>query len=348
MIFYTKQHSYYCGIDLHARTMYVCIIDQVGKIVFHRNLRASADELLRVIEPFRENICIGVECTFSWYWIADLCGRENIPFILGHALYLKAIHGGKSKNDRIDSHKLAVILRGGMFPMAYVYPAEMRSTRDLLRRRMYLVHKRAELLVHIEIINSQYNLPPFPKKLAYKSNRSGVVDRFDDPGSRKSVEVDLHLLDFYDKLLSDLEMFILKSARVHDPQSLYLLQTTPGIGKILSLVMLYEINDINRFPTVGDFISYCRLVKPDRESAGKKSPGRNSNVGNAHLKWAFSEAAVLFLRGNEPARKIHQRRVSKHGKAKALAILAQKIARSVYFMLKRKEPFNMNSLLAQV
>jgi transposase len=212
---------------------------------------------------------------------------------------------------------------------------------------MYLMHKRAELLAHIENTNSQYNLPPFPKKLAYKSNRSGVVDRFDDLSARKSVEVDLHLLDFYDKLLNNLELFIVKSARVHDSQSLNLLQTTPGIGKILSLVMLYEIHDIERFPTVGDFISYCRLVKPQRESAGKKSGSRNSKIGNAHLKWAFSEAAVLFLRGNEAAQKIHQRRVSKHGKSKALAILAQKIARSVYFMLKRKEPFNMNLLLKQ-
>jgi len=121
-----------------------------------------------------------------------------------------------------------------------------------------------------------------------------------------------------------------------------------GVGKILSLVMLYEIHDINRFPTVANFISYSRLVKPQRESAGKKSGSRNSKIGNVHLKWAFSEAAVLFLKGNEPAQKIHQRRVSKYGKSKALAILAQKLARAVYFMLKRKEPFDMQLFLNQV
>ncbi|PIU56495.1 MAG: IS110 family transposase [Chloroflexi bacterium CG07_land_8_20_14_0_80_51_10] len=348
MIFYTKQHKYYCGIDLHARTMYVCIIDQNGKTLVHRNLRACVDELLKVIEPFREDICIGVECTFTWYWIADLCDREGIPFVLDHALYLKAIHGGKSKNDKVDSQKIAVILRGGMFPTAYVYPGDMRATRDLLRRRMYLMHKRAELLAHIENTNSQYNLPPFGKKLAYKSNRSGVADRFPDPAVKESVAVDLHLLDFYDKLLNGLELFILKNARVHDPQSLYLLQTTHGIAKILSLVMLYEIHDINRFPTVADFISYCRLVKPERESAGKKSGSRNAKIGNVHLKWAFSEAAVLFLKGNEPAQKIHERRVSRYGKSKALAILAQKLARAVYFMLKRKEPFDMQLFLNRI
>jgi len=348
MKFYTKQHQHFCGIDLHARTMYVCIIDKEGEIMVHRNMSANAENFLKVIEPYRQDICVAVECTFTWYWIADLCAREDIPFVLGHALYLKAIHGGKTKTDKIDSRKIAVILRGGMFPVAYVYPGEMRPTRDLLRRRMYLMHKRAELLAHIENTNSQYNLPPFGKKLAYKSNRVGVADRFEDAAAQKTITVDLNLVDYYDKLLAEVELFILKHARSNDPHSLYLLQSMYGVGKILSLVMLYEIHDINRFPTVANFISYSRLVKPQRESAGKKSGSRNSKIGNVHLKWAFSEAAVLFLKGNEPAQKIHQRRVSKYGKSKALAILAQKLARAVYFMLKRKEPFNMQLFLNQV
>jgi hypothetical protein len=99
---------------------------------------------------------------FAWYWLADLCCRENIPFVLGHALYMKAIHGGKTKNDRVDSEKIAMLLRGGMLPEAYVYPHQMRATRDLLRRRMYLVHHRAEALAHVENTRTQYNLPTRP------------------------------------------------------------------------------------------------------------------------------------------------------------------------------------------
>ena len=135
MKFYTKQHQYYCGIDLHARTMYVCIIDREGNTLFHRNMRATADNFLTVIEPYREDVCVAVECTFTWYWIADLCNREGISFVLGHALYLRAVHGDKSKNDKFDSQKIAIILRGGMFPMAYVYPEKMRPIRDLLKRK---------------------------------------------------------------------------------------------------------------------------------------------------------------------------------------------------------------------
>jgi transposase len=99
-------------------------------------------------------------------WLADLCARENIPFVLGHALSMKAIHGGKAKNDKIDAHKIAVLLRGGMLPQADVYPTDMQATRDLLRRGMHLMHKRAELLAHIHHTNSQYNLPEIGTKLA--------------------------------------------------------------------------------------------------------------------------------------------------------------------------------------
>ncbi|HCM67746.1 MAG TPA: hypothetical protein DIS62_01925, partial [Candidatus Kerfeldbacteria bacterium] len=103
MRFYTRQHKYYCGVDLHARSIYVCILNQEGAVLVHKNLRAKPDAFLAVIAPFREDLVVAVECMFTWYWIADLCAREGLTFVLGHALYMKAIHGGKAKNDRIDS-----------------------------------------------------------------------------------------------------------------------------------------------------------------------------------------------------------------------------------------------------
>ena len=205
MRFYTKQHPFYCGIDLHARTMYVCILSQGGEVVLHRNMKAGPDALLKALAPYRDQIVIAVECVFTWYWLADLCAREGIPFVLGHALSMKAIHGGKAKNDKIDAQKIAVLLRGGMLPQAYVYPAEMRATRDLLRRRMSLTRKRAELLAHIQNTNSQYNLPEVGKKLAYKANRTGVAERFPDPAVHKSMDVDLALIGSYEPLLRDVE-----------------------------------------------------------------------------------------------------------------------------------------------
>ncbi len=346
MRFYTKQHLYYCGIDLHARSMYACIMDQEGEIVAHHNMKAQPESFLKVIAPYRKDIVVAVECIFTWYWLADLCAQQGIPFVLGHALYMKAIHGGKAKNDKIDAHKIAVLLRGGMIPTAYVYPPEMRATRDLLRRRMHLMRKRSELLAHIQNTNSQYNLPEIGKKIAYKANREGVAERFDEQSVQKSIEMDLLLIDHYDKLLTDVELYITRTAKEHDAQNLFLLCSVPGIGKILSLVILYEIHDIERFPTVQDFASYARLVKCSKESAGKRYGVSGAKIGNVHLKWAFSEASVLFLRGNSKGQRYVEKLTSKHGKAKALSILAHKLGRAVYYMLKRKRAFNMKQFLS--
>ncbi len=345
MKFYVKQHKYYCGVDLHARSLYVCIIDKEGTVVKHKNIDATPEAFLNIIRDCREDLVVAVECMFAWYWLADLCKKENIPFILGHALYMKAIHGGKAKNDRIDSHKIAALLRGGMMPEAYVYPAEMRATRDLLRRRNHLMRKRAELLAHIQNTNHQYNLLPFKKAIAYKGNREGVAERFNDECVRKSMDVDISLIDHYDKLLKKLEYYIDKKAKVHDPEALFRLRSFPGIGHTLALIILYEVHDINRFLRVQDFVSYSRLVKSAKESAGKRYGTSGAKIGNAHLKWAFSEAAVLSLKQSPEIKKYKAKLVKKHGKAKALTILAHKIGRAVYYMLQRREVFSIDRFL---
>jgi len=325
--------------------MYMCILSQNGEIVLHRHMKTSPEMFLKAIAPYREDLVVCVECIFTWYWLADLCAREGIPFVLGHALYMKAIHGGKAKNDKIDAQKIAVLLRGGMLPQAYVYLAAMRATRDLLRRRTHLMRKRAELLTHIQQTNSQYNLPEIGKKIAYKANRDGVAERFPDPAVQKSIEVDLALIGHYDQLLRDVELSILKTAKQHNAQTLYLLRTVPGIGEILSLVLLYEIHDITRFPRVQDFLSYCRLVKCTKESAGKRYGTSGTKIGNAHLKWAFSEAAVLFLRANPAGQKYLTKLEKKHGSGKALTLLGQKLGRTVYYMLQRQTAFDMDKFL---
>src|ERR1700736_5986307 len=210
MRFYTNQHRYYCGIDLHARSMYVCVLDSQGEILLHRNMSCSPELFLKAIAPYREDVAVAVECIFTWYWLADLCAQENIPFVLGHALYMKAIHGGKTKNDKIDSHKIATLLRGGTLAQAYVYPKGMRETRDLLRRRSFLVRQRTLLISHIQNEASQYNLPAFAKKLSYAANREElqVAEHFADPSVKLSIQTDLALIDAYDQQLGTLELYL--------------------------------------------------------------------------------------------------------------------------------------------
>lgn len=300
MRFYTGRHARYRGIDLHARTMAVCIVDNDGHILVERNIRCEPAEFLGLIAPFREDLVVGAECVFCWYWLADLCAAEGLHFVLGHALYMRAIHGGKAKNDRIDAFKIASLLRGGNLPVSYVYPAEMRATRDLLRRRLHLVRERGFLLAHVQNTHHQYNLVPQAARIAHKCNREGVAERFTDPAVQKTVEVDLDVVGHLDGVIAELERHLERSVKVHGQDNFYLLRSVPGIG---------------------------------------------AKIGNAHLKWAVSEAAVLMLRHGDVERLMNRLR-KKHGKAKAMGVLAHKLGRTIYYMLLRRKPFDLERFLA--
>src|SRR5437773_2557541 len=232
MRFYTRQHKHYCGIDLHARTMYLCIMNQAGDVLLHQNT------------------------------------------------------------------------------------------------------------------HHQYNLPEPTRKIIHKSNRVGLAEHFDDPAARRSIAIDLELVAHYDKIINDLELYLVRTAKQHDANRFHLLRSVPGIGKILALTILYEIHDIGRFPTVQDFASYARLIKCAKESSGKRLGTSGGKIGNVHLKWAFSEAAVLFLARNERGKQLLARLTRKHGKGKALSILAHKLGRDAYHMLQREPAFDMEKFLA--
>ena len=228
---YNQTHAYYCGIDLHARSLFLHVLDDKGTTRLEQDVPASPAAVLDALKPYREGLVVGCECMFAWYWVADLCENERIPFVLGHALAMKLIHGTKAKNDRLDARKIAGLLRGGLFPMAYSYPRAKRDTRDLLRRRSFFVRQRAQLIAHIQNINSQCNLPPFPKKLTYKGNRSApIADRFEHPSTKLSIQTDLNRIEGYDEQIAALESHLRKSAKVDDPTRSRSSRRCPGSG----------------------------------------------------------------------------------------------------------------------
>jgi len=292
-------------------------------------MKAAPEPCLTAVAPYREGLVVAVECLFTWYGRADLCAEQAIPVVLGHALSMKAIHGGKAQHDQLASQTIAALLRGGMLPHADVYPAERRGTRDLLRRRTHLRRNRSELLSHGQNTNSPDNLPDLGKKIAYNANRAGVAARFHDPAGQKPIAVDLARITYDDELLRDLARSSVKPAKPHDAHTRYWLQTVPGSGPILSLVLLDESHDIGRFPSLQAVASYARLVKWSQEAAGNRLGPSGQQIGTAHRKWAFSDAATLCLRHNPNGQKLLTRLAKNHGNGKALTILAHTGARAV-------------------
>jgi transposase len=255
---------------------------------------------------------------------------------------MRAVHGNKTKNDRRDAQAIARLLKGGAFPLAYAYPRERRGLRDLLRARLRLVRQRAELYGHVHTARRQANLPPVSSDVKYKSKRGGVTADIADPFVRRRVETHLALLEPLDAAIRRLEVEIEAAAEEHYPTELAVLRTTPGVGAVLSLTILLEIDTIGRFDSRQQFCSYARLCGAVQESGGKRVGVGNRKAGNAWLKWAFSEAAVLSAQKDERIGALLERLASRMGKPKAYSALAHKLGRAFYRMLHTREVFDVN------
>ena len=350
MKYYTSTTQFNCGIDLHARQMYVCLMDRDGNKLVHTNIKNNDfDFFLQRVAPYRHDLTVCCECMFGWYWLADACQAAGLTFVLAHALYLKAIHGGKNKNDRIDSEKIAHLLRTHLIPPAYVYPADKRPLRALLRQRLFYVWRRAELLARIHSHQLAHNRPPIRQT---RRNRdpweTQLLAAEDHPLRQLALKNDLAMIKHFDTQLVQLEAELQRQAKKTASRDYALLQTAPGIGEHLGMTILCEIGDLARFPTVKDFLSYCRLVKGTVASAGKIKGLRGAKLGNPYLRWAFGEAAVIAKRDHAVIGPLAQRLEARMNgnKFKANTVIAIKLARAVYFMLKSQTVFDPDRLVA--
>lgn len=350
MKYYTSTTEFNCGIDLHARQMYVCLMDRAGQKLVHTNIKNNDfDYFLKLIAPYRHDLTVCAECMFGWYWLADACQAAGLIFVLAHALYLKAIHGGKNKNDRIDSEKIAHLLRTNLIPPAYVYPAAKRPLRALLRQRLFFVWRRSELLARIHSHQLAHNR--IPQKQTRRNRdpwEKQLLAAESDPLRQLALQNDLAMIRHFDHQITQLEEELQRQAKKSAAREYALLQTVPGIGENLGMTILCEIGDINRFPTVKNFLSYSRLVKGTVASAGKIKGLRGAKLGNPYLRWAFGEAAVIAKRDHAVMGPLAQRLEAKMNgnKFKANTVVAIKLARAVYYMLKSQTVFDPDRLVA--
>ena len=350
MKYYPSTTEFNSGIDLHAHQMYVCVMDRQGQKLVHTNVKNNDFKFfLKLVAPYRHDLTVCCECMFGWYWLADACQAAGLTFVLAHALYVTAIHGGKNKNDRIDSEKLTHLLRSNLIPPAYVYPADKRPLRALLRQRIFYVWQRAELLARIHSHQLAHNRTPAKQT---RSNRdpweTQLMAAEDHPLRQLALKNDLAMIRCFDHQITQLEEELDRQTKQVASRDYALLQSVPGIGEHLGWTILYEIGDIERFPTVKDFLSYCRLVKGTVASAGQIKGLRGAKLGNPYLRWAFGEAAVIAKRDHAILGPLAQRLEARMGgnKFKANTVVAIKLARAVYFMLKNKTVFDPDRLLA--
>jgi transposase len=150
----------------------------------------------------------------------------------------------------------------------------------------------------------------------------------------------LAVIDALDQEIAGLERYLVRTVRVDDLATYERLQTIPGAGKVLALVLLYEIHEVGRFGSEGEMLSYARLVRCSHESAGKQLGWGGHKIGNAHLRWAFGQLACLFLRESERAKKWKEKQLRRRSEGQVLGILAARLARAVYHLWRKQEAFD--------
>lgn len=335
----------YVGIDLHSTNCYIGIIDQDGKRIYNERVPNDINRIIATLIPFKEKIKgIAVESTFNWYWLVDGLMNEGYPLHLANVPAMKQYEGIKHTDDKSDAFWLAEMLRLKILPTGHIYPKEQRPMRDLLRRRLQLVHHRTALSMSMTsmIQNcTSVNLNRYEKKTLTHHEISGLLDH---PYQIMSADTIQNVVSEITKNIHIIEKEI--NSRIRLTARYKQLTSVWGIGEILATTIILETGDIRRFKDVGNYASYCRCVPTIKLSNGKIKGRGNKKCGNQYLAWAFLEAAYCMQRAYPDARKWFLRKLNKKGRFVAIKALASKIARACYLIMKNKTEFMPSKLFA--
>ncbi len=288
-----------------------------GVIVKQKNLKNNPFEILNYFHQLKGEHSTTVETTGGWYWLSELLKEHNIPLKLAHAKYVKAIAYAKVKTDKVDSHILAQLLRMNFIPEANKIDEDLRPLRDTLRARLRLTQKRTSAL-------------NFMNRMLEKFNISSPSDL--------SVEYQLQYTQFQAQaeFLKEQMLVLEKSLypKLIPDNNIQLLLGIPGIGKMNAFTSYLEIYDINRFATVKNFLSYCRLAPRASNSGGKFKQRKTPKDGNKYLKIVFSDAAVHAIQHYPVIKKYNNTLIRKKNKQISKYIISKEIASIVYHVLK--------------
>jgi transposase len=336
----------YAGIDLHSNNNHLAIIDDQDKRVYQRRLPNMPDVILAELEPFREGLIgVVVESTFNWYWLADCLMAQGHKTHLANPAGIQKYKGLKHSDDRYDSFWLAHLLRLGILPEGYIYPKEDRPLRDLLRKRGHLVRLRTSLINSLQGIirrNCGCSLSAGKIKVFKENHVAPLLSDEDDLAL--SGEVSKDSIDYLTRQIRKVESIVQDKAKLE--KSFMGLQTLPGVGKILSMTIMFETGSIKRFPKVGNFTSYCRKVPTSWTSNNKKKGKGNSKNGNKYLAWSFSEAAEFARRYDTLSKAFYNRKAAGTNRMVAHTALAHKLARAAYYIMRDKTVFDHQKLFA--
>jgi transposase len=336
----------YTSFDLHSNNSFLGIKDENGKQVFKKKLSNEPEKILSALGPFKNDIVgIVVESTYNWYWLVDLLKKEGYKVHLANTSAIQKYSGMKHADDQDDAFWLCEMLRLNILPEGYIYPSEDRPIRDLLRKRMHLVHVRTSLIVSLQNIltrNNGFRLKTCDIKALKEDRVAPYLMANEDLALAGSVSK--KTIDFLTEQINEIERVVLAKVKLKAPFTKLL--TVFGIGKILALTIMLETGPITRFAKVGNYVSYCRKVSSKWLSNDKVKGKGNKKSGNKYLAWAYSEAAHCSVRSYVQARTYYNRKMQKTNMMVAYNALAHKLARAAYYVMQDEVDFKPEKIFA--
>ena len=331
--------DHFVGIDLHSNNSYIAVIDTDNNRTFKKKARNNLSEIIKHLAPFEKQIKgIVVESTYNWYWLVDGLIDNGYKLHLANPSAIKQYEGLKYSDDITDAFHLANLLRLGILPEGYIYPKHERPLRDLLRKRIHLVHHRTALILSFQNLVARNLGSKMHVSTISKLNEEDLEELFEDEYLILSAKASISTIHFLRSRIVQLEKVIAKAAKLKSEYEL--LKTVPGIWNILAQMIMLETGPIERFKKVGNYASYCRCVQSNRFSNSKSKGKGNRKNGNKYLSWAYVEAANHALWNYEYVKRYHQRKMAKTNNVVAIKAIAHKLARACYYIIRDQKEFD--------
>jgi len=334
------------GIDLHSNNLVVGIVDQDGKRVGQKKLPCDLKEVVKFLGPFKRRLeQVAVESTYNWYWLVDGIKALGYPVVLANPAAMEQYSGIKSAGDTHDAFFLAEQLRLKILPTGHIYDAELRPVRDLLRRRLLLVHQRTALMLRFKSLYTRTTGQEMTLSGLKELEIKEAQELYDHPANQMIAGMQIKHIDHLSESIEKIEKAVLASARELPFYSK--LTSLPGVGRILGMTITMEVGDIKRFADAGNFASYCRTVAAQRTSNSKKKGENNSKCGNKYLAWAFVEAANFARRYDAQCRQWSDRKAAKTSKVIATKALACKLAKAAWHVMSQGSDYDAERMFGQ-
>jgi len=331
----------YVGIDLHSNNSYFAVMSETGERLFHKRYSNKKTDIMKALDQvnkFGEIKRLAVESTYNWYWLIDFLHELGYQVDLTNPAAVHQYNGLKITDDKSDAYFLAELLRLNILPKCWICPKEDRPLRDLLRTRMHFVQNRTSLKNSLTSLLARQT----GQQLSYSKLIALGRDEVNKLVGHEDITYRISQLcsQIYtlDRSIKDIEKRAFEQKKL-SPE-FQNLNTVPGIGKILALVIMVETGDINRFKKSGKYTSYCRCVGTDRKSNGKSKGSNNKKNGNKYLSWAYAEAAINCKRLNQSANKYWQKKAARAPRILAYKSLAAKLTKACYYIIRDQREFN--------